>query len=422
MSNHSIRASALQKYYSALKSLDAFGQEEDFFDDVSNLDKFFSEFRNITFVIQKGLESKENKEVYQKLRADFLTGDILKWFVDTRNVTTKEHPFDLKKELIIDVYLPTGLYRISDTRLVVDLDASFDHALAYIRSVFFDKLHLVEVDFTTKIVFRENNSEIELYPKIKAGLQQMGRFIEAIDEHFLCQCEICTSLKAKTDTLFDRLQVKELAFINDYSFEAGKPPSKSISSEILFGIENKRITPLSELKTPLDSGFFGKNSGCIKDLFFKFIFLHIWIYQTSQHNIMPVFMIVYSDQTYKLLPFLSENRATHYRKVYEIINMPDFHDITALFYCGECYNYSVQQLPELKELPYSQRVDLARHESLMLTMIAKGNADMTIFFDTRQIDDMTYVQEQLSRAEWSEQDDLSCISWLNPIKREMNKQ
>lgn len=39
MEAHEILAPALQKYYSALKSLYDFGQQGDFFDDVSNLDK-----------------------------------------------------------------------------------------------------------------------------------------------------------------------------------------------------------------------------------------------------------------------------------------------------------------------------------------------------------------------------------------------
>ena len=99
MENHAILEAALQKYYSALKSLDEFGKYGDFFNDVSNLDKFFSEFRNITFVIQKNLKLEENKKIYEELREHFLVGDTLKWFVDARNKTTKENPFDLKKEL-----------------------------------------------------------------------------------------------------------------------------------------------------------------------------------------------------------------------------------------------------------------------------------------------------------------------------------
>ena len=82
MGNHEILSPTLQKYYSALKSLDEFGRYGDFFDDVSNLDKFFSEFRNVTFVIQKNLKTEENNKIYSELRDVFLTGDTLKWFIN----------------------------------------------------------------------------------------------------------------------------------------------------------------------------------------------------------------------------------------------------------------------------------------------------------------------------------------------------
>lgn len=96
MECHNIVFPALQKYYSALKSLDDFGCRGNFFDDVSNLDTFFSEFRNVTFVIQKELRTEENKRIYLELRSKYLTGDTLKWFIETRNSTTKEKPFSLK--------------------------------------------------------------------------------------------------------------------------------------------------------------------------------------------------------------------------------------------------------------------------------------------------------------------------------------
>ena len=68
MGKHDIIFPALQKYYSALKSLNDFGQSGNFFADVSSLDTFFSEFRNITFVIQKGLKTIENKKIYKDNR------------------------------------------------------------------------------------------------------------------------------------------------------------------------------------------------------------------------------------------------------------------------------------------------------------------------------------------------------------------
>jgi hypothetical protein len=197
MGNHAILAPALQKYYSALKSLDEFGRCGNFFDDVSNLDKFFSEFRNVTFVVQKGLGSEENKAIYAELRTSFLSGDTLKWFVETRNKTTKEKPFDLRKELKIDLYLPSGLYSLKDTRLIVDLDTSFNDALEYIRSVFFDELKLVEVYFTSRIIFMEADGEVDLYPKIKAGILHMEKFMSHWKVDFLANAKSVQSYKRK---------------------------------------------------------------------------------------------------------------------------------------------------------------------------------------------------------------------------------
>lgn len=138
MSNHEILGPALQKYYSALKSLYDFGQHGDFFDDVSNLDKFFSEFRNITFVVQKGVCTEENKKIYTQLRTQYLTGETSKWFIETRNKTTKERPFELTKELSLDLYLPFGVLSLTDSRLVVNFDDSFSNALEFIRTAFLE--------------------------------------------------------------------------------------------------------------------------------------------------------------------------------------------------------------------------------------------------------------------------------------------
>ena len=222
MGSHEILAPALQKFYSALKSLDEFGRKGDFFDDVSNLDKFFSEFRNITFVIQKSLHTEENKRIYAELRDRLLTGDTLKWFINTRNRTTKERPFELKKELVLDLYLPGGPYTLKDPDLVVDVEASFHEALQGIRSVCFEKLGLAEVFFTARILFREADDPVDIYPKIKEGIAQMERFLREIGEHFPCGCGQCLALKEKIDTLLGRLQWKELHFVNDYTLELGK--------------------------------------------------------------------------------------------------------------------------------------------------------------------------------------------------------
>ena len=55
---------AYQKLYSALHNLDQFNTEKSFFDNIASLDNFFSEFRNVTFVIQYKMKTEYQKKIY----------------------------------------------------------------------------------------------------------------------------------------------------------------------------------------------------------------------------------------------------------------------------------------------------------------------------------------------------------------------
>lgn len=54
-SNNNLLVPAAQKLYSALSSLERFSKYNNFYDNISSLDNFLSEYRNVTFVIQKSL-------------------------------------------------------------------------------------------------------------------------------------------------------------------------------------------------------------------------------------------------------------------------------------------------------------------------------------------------------------------------------
>ena len=57
---------AYQKFYSAISSLERFSKEANFFDNISCLDTFFSEYRNVTFIIQSQLKHTDFYEKYEK--------------------------------------------------------------------------------------------------------------------------------------------------------------------------------------------------------------------------------------------------------------------------------------------------------------------------------------------------------------------
>ena len=418
MSNHEILGPALQKYYSALKSLDDFGQHGDFFDDVSNLDKFFSEFRNITFVVQKGVGTEENKEIYTKLQTQHLIGETSKWFVDTRNKTTKERPFELTKELSLELYLPGGIFTLTNSQLVVNFEDSFGEALEIIQKTFLEKVGLKEVFFSAKILFREAGSEIDLYPKLKSGLTQMNGFMKALGESFPCDCPLCSELKKKVSDLYFKVQAKEIVFTRDYAYEAGNGLTQGDMVEMYLSANDGEPAPVSSLRLSLDNMLFGKVKGCLRDVFLEFIIMHIISFQLQDHNIMPVFMLAYNDSTYRMIPFVASTKATFYRKVSEIISMPDFDEVEAVFYCGEYYLYGLDQFAEINEQPYSERIEKARAEVLAFSMTLKGGGEMEIHFDEQQIDDKEYVAKQIREADWSKKP-ICTFDWLFPIRQKL---
>lgn len=119
---------AYQKFYSALSCLERFEKEQNFFDNISSLDNFFAEYRNITFAIQAALKHTEYFSSYEKYRNQYLTDH---WFVEKRNETTKQKPFQLVKKIDVTIYFPnesvplfTKLFTVEDDMPMDSLNAS----------------------------------------------------------------------------------------------------------------------------------------------------------------------------------------------------------------------------------------------------------------------------------------------------------
>ena len=58
---------AYQKLYAALQSLERFNKGQDLFENIACIDSFLSEFRNVTFVLQKSLAHTKYIAVYDTL-------------------------------------------------------------------------------------------------------------------------------------------------------------------------------------------------------------------------------------------------------------------------------------------------------------------------------------------------------------------
>jgi hypothetical protein len=76
---------AYQKLYAALQSLERFNKGQDLFENIACIDSFLSEFRNVTFVLQKSLAHTKYIAVYDTLRDRYLKNDDCSWLVEKRN-------------------------------------------------------------------------------------------------------------------------------------------------------------------------------------------------------------------------------------------------------------------------------------------------------------------------------------------------
>ena len=414
ISGHNVIAPALQKYYSALRSLEEFGMKGNLFDDIACLDTFFSEFRNITFVIQKGLDSDTEKEQYETLRNKFLVNNDMKWFIDVRNRTAKERPFQLNKELIIDLYLLTGTIRLSHSDLIISYDENFEAALSTIKQLFIEHAGLIELFFSSKIVFKEEGQEIEFYPKIKYGLSQMRSFLDELQKALPCECEYCQQLRKSINKIYNSVYLKELSFTKDYSYEKGL--SIGEHAYMYVSDDNEQLRPISDFRVSLDNPIYGEAKDDITALFDIFIVCHVIAFQKQNHKIMPVFMVVYEDKTYQMIPFEATSKATLYRIVNEIAEQTVFEEVDAIFFCGELFVYSADRFDEVNRTPYSERKKTANQELLAFRALLKGGNEIFLSFDEQYIDDMQYVAEQIKRKEKPED---SPIDWLKPIKEKL---
>ena len=408
----------LQKFYSALKNIEEFSISKDIFDNISLLDNFFSEFRNITFVAQKSFSDIGLRDEYEGIRNKYLISEDMRWFVDKRNNTTKQKPFDLKKDIAFDFYLQSRKLTVIDDRLSLDYDEKFNTARQFIEKILIEKVGLIEVFFSSRIIFKENGTEIDIYPLIVNGIEKMTMFINEICFIAPCTCSKCSNLLLKIQEKKVLILAKEMSFSRDYSFEKGHIKPVDDDLDFLAVDEQGNVTKISEIRCSFSNDFWGEDT-CLFSLFQKFIIMHVVMYQKSEHSIMPVFMVIYNDNTYQLKPFYAPSKSAFYRNVFHLIDSLNFEEVFTIFYCGEYYIYNISKLEYLNQTPYSDRVKNSDKSLLAFVCITEDGKCFENHFDEDKIDDMEYIINEIENITCME--DNIQLNWLNPIIEKFKK-
>jgi len=392
---------ALQKFYNALTIINQIDSRKYIFETIPQIDSFFSEMRNITFVMQKSFNTPELKIVYERERDKFFKNEVMNWFKDIRNETTKEHPFKLEKALDIEFYLPNFSTKTTHSRLTIDNDLNFSDLYKELK-LFLDTNYsnCVELYLSTTTTFLENGKEVDIYSVIQKGIEIMYTMIADIMELHPCDCTKCTKLKKEIKQLIDAVNVKKITFSSDLYY-ADKKLSEGSVIYTHFGSGCSLLSP----PTPIKNSIWAINNMPPCDVSFLKVFAYNHIIlariqrsESSESELMPVFLIIYENDTFSFFgPITGTNKSTFYRaigNVTKIIN--DNNNIKAILMLTEGYRYTTKNIEQLQSMKYEERIKEASSIVIVCTLISKNLDDIyAIEVDYKNLFDDKYIAKQM---------------------------
>lgn len=360
--------SAYQKLYSTLQSLERFDKGQDLFDNIACVDNFLSEFRNVTFVLQKSLAHTDYMPTYERLREQYLKNQQCSWLVNKRNEVLKENPFSLEKQLILRIYLPhnTGVFPTECFTIADEVD--YSSLIEMVKRVI-SNIPAIEVFFSTEFIYKEIGKEANLFETIDSGIESLQSMLLALDK------EIGIEPSPERKTLLDKIDKlvfyktpKEAWFVDDYVFYRKDKYFEK-------GLRYEMITPHStgvkcsdfcnKLKMDLTDDF-------IQGTFEAFKRLHI-VHYAMQRSLMPTILVLNKDGILSMTMYHASIKTTTYRKIYELASeIKKNTNIVAVFLVGEMiYNEDLNMLNQ----DYRYRIANSQSQVLAFDKITKDKAE-----------------------------------------------
>lgn len=371
---------ALHKFYSALSSLEKFEKGTNFFDNISYLDNFFSEYRNITFVLQHSLAHTGFLANYEKLRDEYLINQVGKWFKDKRNEVLKQQPFDLEKRIVITIYSGETTLSFPELIFTIDNDVEISTIVESLRVTLLS-LRQLEVMFSAEFFFYEQGQTEDLYDNFIFGINQMRLLMAALKKSINEPCKLSDELESKIEMMNFYRVPKDFLLVDDYVFFAKKDRFEKGSRVAMWGGHGQSKSPIENLNKAYPNG----------DLFSKFELMHLVFFQ-MQKTLLPTCLVVYADDTFELVTFGFSIKTTVYRKFNEIAKRIEADAITQVLFVTEMYVYDPKHLDKESR----QRIKHAQKEILAFYMVDKELAMKTHSYDTKQIDDFKYIASVMS--------------------------
>ena len=372
---------AYQKFYSALSALEQFDKEKDFFNNISNLDKFFSEFRTVTLVLQKAIAHTEYKDFYEKNNKKYLSE--CKWFITKRNEVTKEQPFQLVKQIEISIYFPYCGKDVLSRTFTVENDVELTSLLDALKA-FLSSERTNEVFFSAKFFFYEKNTKEDLYDKLMSGIKAMEDFLTAMRQDIGEQCQLCDVLSRKIAEMHFLLLPRDILFVIDYVYYPFTDEFERAGRMAMMLGQRGQMPRVS--LSDLDNGMFSQIGN---NYFEKFIIMNTVI---KTADLMPTIWTIYNDNTFTMDVFHSDIKTTVYRKMNELADNILKLDIKEI-YCMMTYTLCNIETAT-PEMTSKERVACGVEDYLTFIRIDKELNEEELSFEGSKLAELDYMRNQ----------------------------
>ena len=358
---------AYQKLYAALQSLKRFSKGQDLFENIACIDSFLSEFRNITFVLQKSFAHTEYISDYKILRDKYLKNEDCSWLVDKRNQVTKEKPFNLEKSFVLTLYLPNGAGVFPTDPYTIEDEEDYSSIIELVKRVI-EGIPSIEVFFSVEFVYREIGSERNLFGTIDHGIDAIMALLEELNQTIDGEVSKTreTVLEKINDLHFHRAP-KDLWFIDDYVFyRKDHVFEKGTRCEMIMP-----YNPESSYKVLCNMVGITNEGNYVEETFRAFELMHIATF--SMHGeLLSTIMTLKEDGTVAMVSYDASIKTTTYRKINEIAHeIRNGAPIVAVFHVSEMLLYND---PDAYNQDYSYRSQGEHTDLLSFNMVTKDGA------------------------------------------------
>ena len=403
---------AFQKLYSALLALSRFQKENDFFQNISALDCFLSEYRNVTFVIQKEFAHTDKFTLYENLRETYLSDENSKWLVKKRNETQKERPFPLEKIVELCVYSRGGSY-IQEKKFVTTNDEPYESVVDSARS-FLLSFRELEVHFSVRYIFREIGAQNNVLDNISSGIHNMWAFLRELYKNMPEQSSLVHSLMEKIEKSPYILTSADIFMVDDYVFNSRNMTFERGKNMIGILAEWKPV-PIAPFMKSINFPNVEINCCVEQDIanqFYFFVLSHV-IALEKQGSIAATFWTIDKDNNMDFIMFDSSIRTTAYRITHEISDrIINVHNIKSVFYACEIYMYDKKDAKRLLTTNYSERPEkFAAKEGLAVYMFNENGTKFVLTFQKEELSMPCRIKAQVMAMQ-----PFDGITTLDPIQ------